>query len=85
LSNVLKVKVSDKIDSFSNLLEAQMLTCEQEDVTYFVQNLDQCPEDAIIYRDLFSAADFIATLKMGMELRDKGYEEIEVEWEEGLI
>lgn len=85
LSNVLELKVSSKIDDYASLLEAQMVTCKQEPVTYFVQNLDQCPEDAIIDRDLFSAEDYIAALKLGMKLRDMGYDDIRVEWEDDFI
>lgn len=57
----------------------QKLSCEQEPkVFYSVCNLNECPEDAIIVRDLFSAEDYINTLKLGMQLQEKGYTDIEI-------
>ena len=42
-------------------------------------NLDDCPEDAIIGRDLFDGYDYIKALKLGMKLAEEGYTEIELE------
>lgn len=42
-------------------------------------DLDECPEDAIIGRDLFDGYDFIEAVKYGMELAREGYTDIEIE------
>ena len=39
----------------------------------------ECPEDAIIGRELFDVHDYISTVKLGMELAKQGYTEIELE------
>ena len=52
---------------------------KDEGVSFSVSDLSECPEDACIGRDLFDAHDFIKTLKLGMELANKGFTEIELE------
>ena len=42
-------------------------------IEYRVCDLDECPEDAILGRDLFSAWEFIETLELGMKLAQEGY------------
>ena len=42
-------------------------------------NLDECPEDAIIGRDLFDANDYLNAVEFGMKLAKQGYDGIEVE------
>ena len=44
-----------------------------------VYDLSECPEDAIIGRDLFDAYDYIDAIKFGMQLANEGYTDIEVE------
>ena len=46
--------------------------------SFFVRNLNECPKDAIIEGDLFSAEDFIEAVKFGMRLAQAGYDDIEV-------
>lgn len=56
-----------------------------EKVKYYVYDLDECPEDAIIGRDLFDARDFIRVLQLGLAIAKMGYDCITVEeepWEE---
>lgn len=52
---------------------------KDEGVNFSVSNLSECPEDACIGRDLFDANDFIKTLKLGMELANKGFDDIVLE------
>lgn len=42
-------------------------------------NLCECPEDAIIGRDLFDGWDYIKAIEFGMKLAREGYTEIELE------
>ena len=40
---------------------------------FFVYDLTDCPEDAIIGRDLFDAYDWLKAVGYGIELASKGY------------
>ena len=75
---ILKVKLEEYIDNYEGC-RYQEVTSEDENINYSVSNLDECPEDAIISRDLFSADEYIDTLKLGMELAQKGYNNISIE------
>lgn len=44
---------------------------------FSVCNLNECPEDAIIGRDLFDANDYIEAVRYGIELAKQGYDEVE--------
>lgn len=46
--------------------------------SFLVNDLCECPEDAIIGRDLFDADDFIYAVRLGMDLRDKGYTDLQI-------
>ena len=48
------------------------------DIYYNVFDLWEYPEDAVLGRDLFTAEEFIKTIKLGMHLAKEGYENIEV-------
>lgn len=45
---------------------------------FIVSNLCDCPEDAMINRELFDAYDFIEAVKFGMDLARKGYTKIKL-------
>lgn len=48
-------------------------------------DLDECPEDAVIGRDLFDASDYINAIRFGFRLANIGYDEIvvkELPWED---
>ena len=47
---------------------------------YRVCNLTDCPEDAIIARDLVAAEDIIDWIKYGMNLAAEGYNDIIVDY-----
>lgn len=85
LSKTLAFKVQNRFDDYNKITEAQMAICEEEQISYYVQNLDQYPEDAIVDRDLFSAEDYIAAVQLGMDMAAKGYTNVSIEWEEELI
>ena len=57
------------------------ITYEQvtdEDKNLFsVYNLNECPEDAIIGRDLFDAYDYLKAVRYGINLAKQGYDEVE--------
>lgn len=57
--------------------EYQHVKDERGKVEFSVHNLAECPEDAIIGRDLFDARDWLNAVKYGMELAKQGYDEIE--------
>ena len=41
-----------------------------------VYNLSECPEDAIIGRDLFDANDYLRAVKYGITLGQQGYDDV---------
>lgn len=51
--------------------------CDENGVIFNVYNLNECPEDATIGRDLFNAKDFLEAVKYGIELAKQGYTEVE--------
>lgn len=57
----------------------ERLLDENGKTIYRVNNLYDCPEDAIIVRDLVSAYEIIDFIKLGMKLADEGYTSVEVE------
>lgn len=71
----LEVTVYQEIEDYYT--RNQELTCKDEpQVKYSVYNLCECPEDAIIDRDLFSANQYVAALNLGIELAQKGYTKV---------
>lgn len=62
----------------------QTIDNEENNIHFNVHNLYDCPEDAIIGRDLFDANDYINALNKGIELALKGYTSVKVKtYEEG--
>ena len=49
----------------------------EEKCLFSVCNLNECPEDAIISRDLFDANDYLKAVRYGIELAKQGYDEVE--------
>lgn len=68
---------SESKDDYEDV-RGQELYNEIEKINFSVYNLADCPEDAIIGRDLFTADDYIDALCKGMELAKKGYTDIEI-------
>lgn len=68
---------SESKDDYEDV-RGQELYNEIEKIDFSVYNLADCPEDAIIGRDLFTADDYIDALHKGMELAKKGYTDIEI-------
>ena len=66
-------------DGLDDCLGRQAIKTEKGKVIFQVMDLTYCPEDAVIYRDLFNAHQYINTLKLGMKLAERGYTDIEVE------
>ena len=61
----------------------QEISNNEENISYYVRNLNECPEDAIIGRDLFDVDDYVKALKLGIELAKKGYTDIKIKENEG--
>lgn len=58
---------------------SETLIDEGGNTLYSVCNLYECPEDAIIVRDLVSAYDIIRFIELGMRLHAEGYTSIKVD------
>ena len=63
----------------------QKIVCEDApEVRYRVYNLNDCPEDATINRDLFDAYQYLEAVQLGMNLAAEGFTNInveDIEWE----
>ena len=55
-----------------------------DDMVFSVCNLNECPEDAVIGRDLFDEQDFINAVKLGMKLAQEGYTDCKIVDKTGL-
>jgi hypothetical protein len=55
---------------------------DELETKFSVSNLSECPEDAIIGRDLFDADDYLRAVKYGIALAKQGYDDVEYELEE---
>lgn len=77
----LHVKIFEDCDRWGDVFSQDVVCAEVLDVKYSVCDLCDCPEAAIIYRDLVSAYDYIDILKLGMRLAFDGYTDIEIETE----
>ena len=52
---------------------------DNDNQIFSVYDLTECPEDATIYRDLFSANQYLYAIRYGIELAKKGYDEVAYE------
>lgn len=68
----LRIKIIEEIDTYDDMCRYQEINDKENNIRFSVSNLDYCPEDAIIGRDLFSATDYINVLNKGIELANKG-------------
>lgn len=51
---------------------------DQNDALVFsAWNLNACPEDAVIGRDLFDELDFIKAVKLSISLAQQGYDDVD--------
>ncbi len=55
---------------------------DELETKFSVSDLSECPEDAIIGRDLFDADDYLRAVKYGIALAKQGYDDVEYELEE---
>ena len=51
---------------------------KNDDMVFSVWNLNECPEDAVIGRDLFDEHDFIMAVQLGMKLAQEGFTDCKV-------
>lgn len=68
------LKLETELDDFG--------VCEEkvfdgDNLLFDVYNMTDCPEDATISRDLFSASQYLRAVRYGIELAKKGYDEVE--------
>jgi hypothetical protein len=68
---------------FGDFYRQEVIDDETGKTVYSVQDLTDCPEDAVIYRDLVSAYQFLDFVRYGIELASQGYTDIVAEEIEG--
>lgn len=71
------VVVNQKEDEYEGVCHEYI---RNDMMQFSVGNLCECPEDAIIGRDLFDADDYIRAVKTGMRLAQEGYTDIDVKY-----
>ena len=77
----LLVTITEEEDSDTGYLSYQKVSCDEvEDVYYYVYPLAECPEDAYIERDLFSAESYINAINLGIKLAQEGYTKVEAQY-----
>lgn len=50
---------------------------QSDSMVFSAWNLNACPEDAVIGRDLFDELDFIKAVKLGISLAQQGYDDVD--------
>lgn len=74
------IVIEENYDDYLGLIHSQSMYSKDRTLGYYVRNLTDCPEDAIINRDLVSAEEIINYIKFGMKLAQEGYTKIQVEY-----
>lgn len=74
------IVIEENYDDYLGLIHSQSMYSKDCTLGYYVQNLTDCPEDAIIGRDLVTAEEIINYIKFGMKLAQEGYTKIQVEY-----
>lgn len=74
------MRLTQRYDDYDDTITSQKIEWDYDNFKgeFFVQNLWDCSEDAVIWRDLFNADDFLEAVRFGMDLARKGYDDIEV-------
>ena len=82
LKNKMKypMTITEYHDDYNDRICAQKIEWNYDNFKgrFRVCDLCECPEDAIIGRDLFTAYDFIEAIKFGIDLAHKGYTGLEL-------
>lgn len=78
----LHVNIIEETDHWGDVIGEEVICEAEPDVRYSVYDLTDCPEDAIIGRNLVSASEYLNILKLGMRLAFDGYTDIEIEYGE---
>ena len=74
MEEIIKIFELDAPEGYDYYYEYQEVTDPDTGKTVFsVNNLADCPEDAIIGRDLFDAHDWLKAVEFGIGLALKGY------------
>ncbi len=76
-----KVKVLALVDEEGDWGMCRQEVYDGERQLFRVHDLTDCPEDAIIGRDLFDAYDWLRAVRYGMELAKQGYTSVGFEVE----
>lgn len=75
---VLLLDVKYRNDEDIGSERSQWINDKENNIKFCVYNLWECPEDAIIGRDLFTVYDYVEALNKGIELAQKGYTSVEI-------
>jgi len=59
-------------------LQSHEIYNKENGINFSAYPLTDCPEDAIVERDLFNGYDYVKALNKGIELAKKGYDKVEI-------
>lgn len=76
MDKLYNLTIEERYDSYGECVEQEV--SDDDKVIFSVGNLDECPEDAIIERDLFTAEQYIRAIEFGIKLANQGYAGINV-------
>ena len=81
MGNVKLLKLYEEEREYEGIAYQELSNPDEETdgirVRFSVGNLSECPEDAIIGRDLFDASDYLHALKVGIKLAKAGYDDVD--------
>ena len=82
MEETIKIFKLDAPEGYDYYYEYQeVIDLDTGGMVFRVNNLAECPEDAIIGRSLFDAHDWLSAVKYGIELAQQGYTNVGFEME----
>lgn len=78
MTNTVNFHVLKVYDRDEDRITYERIKNDNGGLLFCVSDLCECPEDAIIGRDLFDADDYIAAVRFGMSLARDGYNDIHI-------
>lgn len=76
-NKLFKVVVNQEKDEYEGVCYERI---NNDMMQFSVGNLCECPEDAIIGRAMFDADNYIRAVRIGMNLAQEGYTDLDVEY-----
>ena len=79
MSNVYELKGFKSVSRWGDNRREEVWS-EELDYGFVACDLNECPEDATLDRDLFNSIDLLRAIKFGIELAKLGYDDVVIDW-----